>query len=259
MGRSSGWISRWNNIGPVVAITGSSKGIGRSLAIGLAHKGARVALLSRDEERMANVVAKIRERNGEAIAIATDVTEEESVRSAVRSVVDRFGSLDGMIANSGIAEVGPALETSADSFRRVVEVNLVGAFITAREAGKVMIEHGAGSVILIGSTFASSAIVDWSSYSASKAGVLQLGRVLALEWAAQGVRVNAMCPTATLTDQNRALFADPRFEEQIVSRIPVGRLLQPDELTEMAALLLSDATPMITGQAIYVDGGWTLP
>lgn len=253
------WNARWEATGPVVGITGSSKGIGRALALGLAAKGAKVALLSRDQERIQDVATEIARAGGAALPITTDVTDEASVRNAVDGIVARYGALNGMIANAGVAEVAPAMDTSVDSFRRVVEVNLIGAFISAREAARIMLAATGGSIVIIGSTFATSAVIDWASYSASKAGAVQLGRVLALEWAHRGVRVNAICPTATVTDQNRELFKDDEFREAIVSRIPLGRLLEPEELVDAAAFLLSDGSTMVTGQALYVDGGWTLP
>jgi len=253
------WSARWEATGPVVAITGSSKGIGRALALGLAGRGAKVALLSRDGERIRQVSDEINRAGGSSLPVVTDVTDEASVERATRSVVDRFGALEGMVVNAGIAEVAPAIDTPLDSFRRVIEVNLVGAFISARAAARHMLDAGGGSIVIIGSTFATSAVVGWASYAASKAGAVQLGRVLALEWASRGVRVNAICPTATLTDQNRELFEDDRFRRALIDRIPMGRLLEPDELVDTTAFLLGEGAAMITGQALYVDGGWTLP
>lgn len=254
------WSAGWRGgDGPVVAITGASKGIGRTLAVGLAARGARVGLLSRDEDKITAVRDEIAAAGGRAVAVGTDVTDTASVEAALDEVSGTFGGLDAAIANAGITEVGPAESTTAGSFRRVVDTNLTGAFITASAAGRRMLASGGGSVVLIGSTFASSAIPDWAAYSASKAGVVQLGRVLALEWAARGVRVNVICPTATLTDQNRELFADEGFKSAIVSRIPLGRLLETEELVGPAAFLISEDSSMVTGQALYVDGGWTLP
>ena len=208
---------------------------------------------------MAAVRHEIEAAGGQALDVRTDVTDDGSVEAALDALTARFGALTGLVANAGIAEVGPAEETSADSFRRVVDTNLTGVFISARAAGLRMLASGGGSIVLVGSTFATSAVADWASYSAAKAGVVQLGRVLALEWAPRGVRVNMICPTATLTDQNRQLFEDESFKAAIVSRIPVGRLLEPEELVEPVALLLSKDSAMLTGHSLYVDGGWTLP
>ncbi|HLK41731.1 MAG TPA: SDR family NAD(P)-dependent oxidoreductase [Thermoleophilia bacterium] len=254
------WSAGWTGAdGPVVAITGASKGIGRTLAVGLAARGARVGLLSRDRARIDEARHEIARSGGEAVAVRTDVTDVESVEAALDVVANTFGRLDAAIANAGITEVGPAESTSAESFRRVVDTNLTGVFITAAAAGRRLLAAGGGSLVLIGSTFASSAIVDWAAYSASKAGVVQLGKVLALEWASRGVRVNVVCPTATLTDQNRELFEDEAFKAAIVSRIPLGRLLETEELVGPVAFLISPDAAMVTGQALYVDGGWTLP
>lgn len=253
------WSSGWIGGGPVVAITGASKGIGRSLAVGLAKKGARVGIFSRDVARMEDVRAEVEAVGGKAIAVRTDVTDEASVEAALDALTDAFGPVSGAIANAGITEVGPAERMDAAAFRRVLDTNLTGVFITATAAGRRMLGNGGGSIVLIGSTFATSAVIDWAAYSASKAGVLQLGRVLALEWATRRVQVNMICPTAALTDQNRELFEDEAFKAAIVSRIPMGRLLEPEELVGPVAFLLGDEGSMITGQALYVDGGWTLP
>ncbi|WP_433041968.1 SDR family NAD(P)-dependent oxidoreductase [Dactylosporangium sp. CS-033363] len=239
--------------GETVLVTGATRGIGAALATGLARLGVHVVAVGRDKERLDALAA-----SGLPIhPVAAEVTDEDEMAAAFDTAVGITGRLLGAVANAGIAYVQPSLDFGAEDFRRTLDVNVVGAFLTTRLAAQRL--PGGGSVVLTSSTFSASAFDQWAAYSASKAAVSMLARSLGAEWAPRGVRVNAVGPTATLTDQNRDYLGVPENSAGIVARIPAGRLLEPEELVLPFAFLLSPKNQMITGQTLFVDGGWTLP
>jgi 2-deoxy-D-gluconate 3-dehydrogenase len=167
------------------------------------------------------------------------------------------GALDAAIVNAGASVDVPAFDLTPDDWRAIVDVNLTGAFFTAQAAGRAMRGRG-GSIVFTTSTFAHVAFPLRSVYAVSKAGVAQLTRALALEWAPEGIRVNAVGPTATLTDLNRERLSVPENRDRVVSRIPMGRLLEPNDLVAAVAFLAGPESSMVTGQSLLVDGGWTV-
>mgnify|MGYP001351307442 CR=1 FL=1 len=246
-------------------VTGATRGIGEAVALGLARLGMNIVALGRDTERLDALARRAAQEGLALLPTPADITSEPQVTAAVEAGAAKFGRVDAAFVNAGVAVVEPALEVSAEDFARVVDVNLTGSFITARAVARAICAGGPsagggakGAIVFTSSTFADTAEPAWSSYCASKAGVSMLARVLAVEWAKIGIRVNAVAPTATLTEQNRDLFADDAFRAAVTSRIPVGRLLEREELILPVAFLLSPRNPMLTGQTLFVDGGWTL-
>jgi NAD(P)-dependent dehydrogenase (short-subunit alcohol dehydrogenase family) len=240
-----------------VLITGAGRGIGAGLAEGFAAAGARVTLVARSTDQLEAVVDRIRAAGGHAAAVRADVTSPEEIRAAVASAVEAEGGLDAAVVNAGATVDVPAFDLDPEEFRRIVDVNLTGAFLTAQAAGRAM-RKGGGSIVFTTSTLAHVAAPLRSAYSASKAGVAQLARSLALEWAAESIRVNAVAPTATLTDLNRERLSEPELLAGALARIPLGRLLTPEDLLPAVAYLVGPESQMVTGQTLLVDGGWTI-
>jgi NAD(P)-dependent dehydrogenase (short-subunit alcohol dehydrogenase family) len=241
-----------------VLITGASRGIGRVLAEELAAAGVRVTLAARSESALIEVADAIAAAGGTARWIVADVTDPEAVAAATAAAVESFGRLDGAIVNAGAAVDVDAFDLTPDDWRRIIDVNLTGAFLTAQAAGRAMRGRGGGSIVFTTSTFAHVAFRQRSAYAASKAGVAHLARALALEWAEEQIRVNAVAPTATLTDLSRHRLSQPAIRDAVVARIPMGRLLEPGDLVGAVAFLLGPGSAMVTGQSLLVDGGWTI-
>lgn len=242
--------------GQTCVITGATSGIGEEVAFGLARLGMSIVAVGRTGERLDGVA---RAADAEALPITTfrgDVAAEADMQAAMAHARATFGRLDAVFANAGIAAVGPAMDVSASAFTDVVMTNLVGAFLTARAAAAAF--DGPGSIVFTTSSFARRGAPGWSSYNASKAGLAMLTETLAAEWAPARIRVNAVGPTATLTNVNRALFEEEGFRASVIAGIPVGRLMETGELVLPVAFLLSPLNEMLTGQTLYVDGGQTL-
>lgn len=240
-----------------IVVTGASRGIGLGLAQALAAAGAKVTLVARSEAALQDAADAIAADGGEAEAVVADVTDAGAVAQAVDRAVERFGALDGAVVNAGASVDIPAFDLTLEDWQRVIDVNLTGAFLTAQAAGRAMRGRG-GSVVFTSSTFAHVAFPLRTPYAASKAAVAHLARQLALEWASEGIRVNAVGPTATLTDLNRERLSNPAIRDALVAKIPMGRLLEPADLVGAVAFLLGPGSTMVTGQSLLVDGGFTI-
>lgn len=242
--------------GKTALITGGSRGLGAAAARVLAGAGARVVVCGRTEADLHQVCAGIAGEGGESHAVVADVTDEAAVEAMVTQIVDQFGRLDILVNNAGKNIRKPALELSTLEFDEVLGLNLRGYFFCARAAGRVMVRQGSGRVINITSILSTIGLPLQTAYASSKGAVAQLTRVLAIEWAPFGVTVNAIGPAYFETEMTRPLYEDPDRREFIISRTPMGRWGQPSELAGTLILLASDASSFITGQTLFVDGGW---
>lgn len=239
-------------------VTGGAKGLGRIIAGALAEAGADVAVASRslaECQRAADEIAAATNRR--ACAVAADVSVGAEVERLRREVEEQLGFVDILINNAGINIRGAVEELTEADWDAVIAVNLKGPFLCARAFGPGMCERGWGRVVNLGSILSAIALPGRAPYASSKAGVLNLTRVLALEWATRGVTVNAICPGPFATDMNKQLLNDPAKYKAFVEKIPVGRWGELHEIAGAALFLASDAASFVTGSALFVDGGWT--
>ena len=245
--------------GRVALVTGSSRGIGRTLAEGLAAAGATVVLNGVDPYRLAATRAELAARYGTARvhARAFDVTDEERVVAAVAGIEDEAGPLDVLVNNAGVQHRVPMLDLELADWRRVVEVNLTSAFVVGRAVARGMTERGHGKIINVGSVQSDLARPTIAPYTATKGGIRNLTRAMAAEWGAAGVQANSLAPGYIHTEMTQNLVDDPRFNAWVVGRTPAGRWGRSADLVGPAVWLASSASDYVNGQTIFVDGGMT--
>ena len=239
--------------GQTAIVTGGASGLGRAIALGLDAFGASVAIADIDIAG-ARRVAKMLEN--ESLAIEIDVTRAASVSEMVRTTMQKFGRIDIAFNIPGINIRKSVLELKEDEWRRVIEVNLKGLFLSAREIGRVMLGQGKGSMVNMASARGLVGGASQSAYSASKGGVIQLTRCLAIEWAPH-VRVNAIAPGYMKTPLVSEAMKDTAWHESMRALHPIGRFGDPEEIVGPAVFLATDASSFVTGAVLSVDGGWT--
>ena len=239
----------------VALVTGASSGLGTHFAHTLARAGARVALAARRKERLHAVAREIGDAGGHAMSVTLDVVDPASIEAAVARTAEKLGPIDILVNNSGIAVARSALDTTPEEWDATMDTNLRGAFLVAGAVARHLVSRShPGSIINIASITAFRTAGQLSAYAASKAGLVHLTNVLALEWARHGIRVNAIAPGYIETDINRTFFASPAGEA-VIRRIPQRRLGKPEDLDGALLLLASDAGRYMTGSTITVDGG----
>jgi NAD(P)-dependent dehydrogenase (short-subunit alcohol dehydrogenase family) len=244
--------------GQVALVTGASRGLGRAMAGALARAGASLALCARDPAALAAARDELRAAGHRAEAFPMDVVSPESVRAAVVAALAAFGRIDVLVNDAGVNVRKPVLELSPEEWDRVLDTNLKGYFLVAREVVPQMIARGRGKVINVSSIFGNLVQPNQLAYAASKGGIVQMTKVMALEWAKQGVNVNAIAPSYCETPLTEPLRRDPERNRYIVERTPMGRWGKPEDLVGTAIYLASRASDFVTGQVLYVDGGWTI-
>tara|TARA_R110000787_G_scaffold16622_68_gene51939 strand:- start:18923 stop:19687 length:765 start_codon:yes stop_codon:yes gene_type:complete len=240
--------------GKTALVTGASGVLGAHFARVLATAGASVALAARRTDRLESLADDITAAGGSAFSVSMDVTDAASVEAAFAGVAAALGPVDILVNNSGIAKTAPALSLSDDDWTSVVDVNLNGAFRCAQSAARQMKQNGGGVIINIASILSFRVTAQVPAYAATKAGLVQMTHALALEWARDNIRVNALAPGYIATDINSDFFASPAGEAMI-KRIPQRRLGQPADLDGPLLLLASDASAYMTGSVITADGG----
>jgi gluconate 5-dehydrogenase len=236
----------------VCLVTGGGRGIGRGIALGLAAEGAAVGVASRTRWQCEEVAGLVGERG---IALETDVTDEASCEQAVAELTRRFGPPSVVVNAAGISPVRQRAEAhDVEAFRLILDVNLTGALVMTRAAAPALLEGG-GSVVMVASVLGTIASPRLAGYGASKGGLVQLTRTLAREWAARGVRVNALCPGYVETEMTAPLLGVERLRDEVERDTPMGRIATMEEVVGPALFLASDDASYITGAALLVDGG----
>ena len=251
-------LSPFELTGKVAVVTGGNGGIGLGIAMGLAGAGANIVVAARSVEKTAQALEDIRALGVEAHGITVDVTQEPAIQRMVTNTIDHMGRLDILVNNSGIAVRAQPQDLTAAQWDSVVDVNLRAAFLASKEVYSHMVSAGGGKVINVGSMYSLFGS-DWGApYAASKAGLVQLTKSLAVAWAKDNIQVNAVLPGWFVTDLTRGIpEADPNRYDNINRRIPTGRWGEPSELGGAAVFLASAASDYVTGAALIIDGGYS--
>ena len=243
--------------GKKVLVTGGSKGIGKDIALSFAKLGAKVVITGRQEEALIATCEELKEHQKDSAYLIADMQDVESVRKMVDQAADFMGGLDILINNAGINIAKPALEVTESDWDTVLDTNLKGTFFASQQAAKYMLPQKNGRIINIVSQMAFVGYIKRASYCSSKGGAVQLTKALAIEWASENVKVNAVAPTFIETEFTAKMFEDKAFHTDVLGRIPLGKLAQVEDVTGAVLFLASDLANFVTGETIRVDGGWT--
>ena len=241
--------------GQVAIITGGGTGIWRSIALAFAKAGADVVVASRKLANLEKVAEEVRSLGRRSLAVPADITNKVDVDNMVQRVMDEFGVIDILVNNAGTIVRASLLEHSEEDWDAVLDTNLKGYYLCSQAVGKRMVEQKRGNIINIASLRAITAAPGRASYCVSKAAVIMLTRVLALELVSYKIRANAIAPGWVKTNINKVLWDDPETYKQIADPIPMGRWAEPSEIASVALFLASDASSYMTGSTIVVDGG----
>ena len=245
--------------GKVAIVTGASRGIGRAIAHGLSEAGAKVVLSSRKLEDLQKVAEEIRRKGGDAFPIAAHNGKTVDLENLVKKTVEHYGTIDILVNNAATNPVfGPIIQVEESAWDKIMEVNVKGAFFLSRSAAQVMGEKGGGTIVNIASSAGLRPMPFLGAYSVSKAGVIMLTKVLAVEWAGLKIRVNAVAPGIIETRFSEALWKNETILEEVQKRQPIPRLGQPEEIVGAVLFLASPASSYMTGEVMVIDGGGLL-
>ena len=244
--------------GQVVLVSGGSRGIGRAMAQAFAHRGAQVIITGREEETLAATAKEIAAPGGPAVrGLVCDVANSDSIKRLAETAVAQFGHIDTLINVAGVNRRMPAEQYTEADYDFIVDINLKGAFLLSQAIGRHMLERRRGNQINIVSLNNYAPLKHVLAYAVSKAGLGHMTRSLALEWGPRGIRVNAIAPGFILTDLTKALWARPDMQAWGIPNTPLRRLGQPEDLVGAALFLASPASAFMTGQILFVDGGFS--
>lgn len=249
-------LDKFSLAGKTALVTGSAKGIGRSIAIALAEAGADVACHSRTASTAAETINEIESKGRRAFEVAGDMSDKMVPKRIVEATIGTFGKIDILVNNAGMIRRSPAVDFSEEDWSTMIEVNLSSVFRLSQEVGKHMMTQGGGKIVNIASLLSFQGGITVPAYTASKSGVAGLTKALANEWAKSNINVNAIAPGYIATDNTAPLQDDEIRNRQILERIPAGRWGSADDLAGAAVFLSSAASDYMQGHILIVDGGW---
>jgi NAD(P)-dependent dehydrogenase (short-subunit alcohol dehydrogenase family) len=243
--------------GRTAIVTGASKGLGEAIALSMADAGANLVLTGRDEAGLAKVSAAVTAKGSKCLPLAVDVLKTADIQAMTEKTLAEFGKIDILVNNAGINIVKPLLKITEEEWDRVLDTNLKGYFLCAQAVVPHMIEQKSGCIINNASVFGRTGFMNLSSYIASKGGVVQLTKAMAVEWARFNVRAVCIAPSYIVTDMaKRDIEANPKILEQNIKKIPMRRGGEPREVGDVCVFLASDAASFVTGETLAIDGGW---
>jgi NAD(P)-dependent dehydrogenase (short-subunit alcohol dehydrogenase family) len=241
----------------VAIVTGGNKGIGQTIALCMAQAGADVVVTGRTKQELKDTCTEIKRLGNKALWVEMDVRNVMDVERMVAQVLEAFGRIDVLVNNAGISHVLPAENHTEEIWDAIIDTNLKGVFLCSQAVGRQMIMQKRGSIVNMSSQAGTVGLLNHVAYCASKGGVNLLTKVLALEWAPHNVRVNAVAPTVIRTPMTDKVFADKDVRAEMTAKIPLGRFGEPEDVAGAVIFLASEASAMVTGHVLLVDGGWT--
>ncbi|MDQ1272700.1 MAG: hypothetical protein QG591_1330 [Planctomycetota bacterium] len=242
----------------VALVTGAGKGLGKSMALALAESGAHVAVVSRTRSDIETTAQEIQESGVKSMSIVADVTKQDDVARMVEKVLGELKTIDILVNNVGTYVFGHCLESSLEDWHKMLEVNLTSTYLCSKAVGKHMAERQRGKIINVSSALGVFGAGGSTAYCASKGGVIQLTRALAIEWAKYNIMVNSIAPYSMETEMTKTMLEDEKIKKAIISKIPLKRIGKPSDLSGVVVFLASKASDYITGQVIFVDGGFSV-
>lgn len=242
--------------GKVSIVTGCNQGLGKGIAMMLAKVGSSVVLADQETHNLESMATEIRAMQGKSLVQKVDITQEEEVKSMVQNTLDAFDRIDILVNNAGTVCRVPAEETTLEQWNHVIGVNLTGTFLCGREVGKVMIQQKRGKIVNIASINSAVARPNLSAYGSSKAGVMQLTKCWAIEWAQHNINVNAVGPSFVETEMMAEFLKKEDVRNYLLERLPLKRFGTVTDVATAVIFLVSDASDYITGHTLFVDGGW---
>jgi 2-deoxy-D-gluconate 3-dehydrogenase len=243
--------------GKVAIVTGAGRGMGYHIALALAKNGADLVVCSRTVSELERVGREIEKFGCRVLIQQMDVRKTPEIQTMVKKSVDAFGHIDILINNAGINIPQWAVDVTEEAWDNIMDINLKGLFFCAQAVGKVMIQQKQGKIINVSSQSGSVGLLRRAAYCASKGGVNLLTKVLAIEWASHNVNVNAVAPTFIETPMSKPMFEDKDFRDYVLGNISLGRLGKPEDVVGGVIYLASDASDLVTGHILLIDGGWT--